>query len=1411
MSNGERGETTLKVDRKSGPAVKRRRRDAAPAPAFPIVGVGASAGGLEAFTQLLAPIPSELGMAFVLIQHLDPTHPSRLVEALARKTRMPVHEIKGGMLIEPGHVYVIAPNMEVSLRQGAFVVHPRGHQPGKPAMPIDAFFCALASERHSQAIGVVLSGTASDGTEGLRAIKAEGGVTIIQDPQTAKFSGMPESALASGVVDLSLSIPKLADELIRLAHHPYMVPSGRALESAAAQPESDEDVQAILGTLREAVGVDFSEYKATTLERRIARRMAVRKADTLHDYALLLQGNSAEAQALFDDLLIHVTSFFRDPEVFAALKTHVFPEILKHKADPEPVRAWVAGCSSGEEVYSLAIALCEYLDEAHVKRPIQIFGTDLSEKAVQKVRAGVYPESAVTSVSPERLQRFFTKVEGGYRVGKAIRDICVFVRHDLARDPPFAKLDLISCRNVLIYFNPALQQRSLEMFHYCLNSPGFLVLGQAEGVPGRQEFFSALDETNKVFARTAAARRLRPVGAKRPANSGGGAWIAGKSGVAAPSTADVSRQVDTLLLGLYAPAGVIVNERMEVLEFRGRTAPYLEAPPGQPQINLLKMVRGGLLSELRVAFGRAKEERTPIHRDRVRLEVNGVTTRCNIVVLPIAGNGQAKDGLFAVLFEPALPDPPVVESKGVRANGAQGRTEARGDALEHELTATKEFLQSLISEHQIANDALASTNAELVSSNEELLSMNEELETAKEELQSTNEELTTLNDEMQNRNHELSQLNNDVINLLNGVEIAIVIVDAQLRVRRFTPQASTTLNLLASDIGRPISDIRPNVSVARLDALIKEVMQTVALKELEVQDAQGRWYRMQIRPYKTVDNKIDGAFLTLVDVDTLKRAQQEAEWGRAYSAGIVEAVQVPLIVLDEGLFVRSANEAFYETFRMSPAETERTSLFDLGKGLWNATELRSSLGTMPVGSTRFQNIKVEVDVPQLGRQTMSLSARPVRSGPGMGPLLVLAIENITVRERAEREREKLLHQAQAAKGEAEQATRAKDRFLAVLSHELRTPLAALLLQVELLRRRTADGVDIERSINAIERSARIQARLTDDLLDVSRIVAGKLDLTLERVDLATVVREGLEMVRAMADAKPVVLETVVGDSVGSVLGDPTRIRQIVWNLLTNAIKATPAGGRITIALERADGRARLEVTDTGVGIAPDFLPHIFEVFTQAQATQAGGLGLGLAIVQHVVEQHHGTVHAASPGLGKGATFTVTLPLFLGDAVRGGGLGLERIRSGTDSRDDAQPLDLNGLRILLVDDDEDTREPLVEMLGSTGAEIRPAKSAADAMQMFEEFRPQLVVSDIGMPGEDGLSLMRRIRALGPARGGDVRALALTAMASVKDREEALAAGFTMHLAKPIGFDELAEALHALVQRRRVIERRAKRQP
>jgi len=456
--------------------------------------------------------------------------------------------------------------------------------------------------------------------------------------------------------------------------------------------------------------------------------------------------------------------------------------------------------------------------------------------------------------------------------------------------------------------------------------------------------------------------------------------------------------------------------------------------------------------------------------------------------------------------------------------------------------------------------------------------------------------------------------------------------------------------------------------------------------------------------------------------------------------------------------------------------------------------------------TRFQNVKIDVDVPRLGTRTMSLSARPVRSGHGMAPMIVLAIEDITDRELAERDREHLLEQAQSATAGAEQATRAKDRFLAVLSHELRTPLSALLLQVELLRRRTADGAGIDANIDAIERAARIQARLTDDLLDVSRIVAGKLDLALERVDVAMLAGEAIDMVRGLAERHRVTLDAKLAESVGPVFGDPTRLRQVVWNLLSNAIKATPEGGRVAIEVERREGRACIQVSDTGAGIPADFLPRIFDVFSQAYPAKAGGLGLGLAIVRHVVEQHKGSVEAASPGEGGGATFTVTLPLFLGEAVRGGVEGLERVRTVGALRDPAQPLAMEGLRVLVVEDDRETREPLVEMLRTTGADVRAAGCAADAMRVFGEFKPELLICDIGMPEEDGLSFIGRIRALGAEKGGDVRALALTAMASVKDREEAIAAGFNMHLPKPIGFEELTGALLALLHRRRMLERR-----
>lgn len=874
---------------------------------FPIVGIGASAGGLETFTSLLSELPPDTGMAYVLIQHLDPTHSSFLTQALSKTTQMPIHEIEDGMKTRPNHVYVIPAGSDIGILHGIFTLLPRKKLPGGTHLPIDFFFRALAADRGNQSIGVILSGTGSDGTEGLRTIKAEGGVTLVQDPKSAKFSGMPQNAVDEDVVDFCLPISSLTKELVNLSRHPFM--SGRSREPLSS-PKDGQDLQKVFVLLRNAIGVDFSEYKPATIKRRLARRMALLKINTLDDYIRLLQDSPSEAQALFQNVLIHVTSFFRDPEVFEKLKTDIYPEIIKNKKGNSPVRIWVCGCATGEEVYSLAISLLEFLGDRLSKVPVQIFGSDISESVIEKARTGFYADAAVGNISQERLGRFFVKVEGGYQINKLVRELCVFVKHDLARDPPFSRLDLVSCRNVLIYFDHALQKRVLSTFHYCLNEPGFLLLGRTENVASRQPFFSTVDKANKIFLRAPGTSRLT-FPALKESTAGTRPPLQAVSMKPSQSAGDVAKYADSLLLSTYAPAGVVVNEQMEILQYRGKTGPYIEAPPGKPQTHLLKMVRNGLATELRALFKQAKDQSTTARRERVRFEQDGKRRTCNLVVIPMRALSVSKDRLFIVLFEEVKSTIPVQGQIGSKKRGLSQRDlrkeELKSVQLESELRDTKEYLQSLIEENQRTNEAFNAANEELISGNEELQSMNEELETAKEELQSTNEELTTVNDELQSRNQELSKVNDDLINLLNSVEIPIVILDMHRCVRRFTPRARTIMNLLPGDVGRPIDDIKPNIKVDDLDQQISDVIETLTFKESEVQDNQGKWHRLQIRPYKTAENKIDGVVVSLVDVDTLRRAVKDAEWARDYATSIVEAVQIPLVVLDDKIRVISAN------------------------------------------------------------------------------------------------------------------------------------------------------------------------------------------------------------------------------------------------------------------------------------------------------------------------------------------------------------------------------------------------------------------------------------------------------------------------------------------------------------------------
>jgi two-component system CheB/CheR fusion protein len=1354
---------------------------------FPIVGVGASAGGMEAFSELLRNVPAGAGVAFVLIQHLDPTHPSYLREALTRVTTLPVIEIGDGMPVEPDHVYVIPSDADAGILKGRLVLFPRLADERKPHLPIDFFFKALAADLGNQAIGVVLSGTGSDGAEGVRAIKAEDGITFAQEPASAKFNGMPAAAVATGAVDFALPVPALARELARVGRHPFV--RGRVVEPLAGAEDEGEIRKALL-LVRSAVGIDFSEYKRASIRRRLARRMALHRLTTLEEYVRLLRTDRAEVVALFEDILIHVTSFFRDADAFEALKQRAFPDIVREKRDGGTIRIWCAGCSTGEEAYSILIALLEYLGEnGALEVRIQLFGTDISEKAIETARAGFYPDAAVRDVSAQRLARFFTKADGGgYNINKSIRERCAFVKHDLSVDPPFSKLDLVCCRNVLIYFGQELQKRVLGTFHFALNDPGFLLLGHAENIAEGTSLFQLIEKTSKIFARTAGKSTLRLAPARDAVSTS--LPIAEARVTAGP---DLVRRTESLLLDRYAPAGVIVNGRMEILNFRGRTGPYLEPAPGQPQHDLLKMARKGLAADLRIGISQARKQKSAVRRPGVRVQQDGILRICDVVVVPVSLPPVSRDEIFAVLFE----EPVQPVATAAKAEGPQADVDHLGvSKLEDELKATKEYLQSIIDEHQRSNEELLSSNEELVSSNEELQSLNEELQTAKEELQSTNEELATLNEEMQTRNAEVNEVNSDLVNILASVEVPIVIVDAQRRIRRFTPRARPILNLLPTDVGRPIDDIKPALAIENLDDKIAAVVDTVVPHEEEVKDREGRWHRLRIRPYTTVDKKIDGAVISIVDVDVLKRALGAAEWARDYAHAIVEAVQVPLVVLTETLEIAFANVAFQERYGIAREAVAGRSIHDFINGVLDTPVLRAGLDQMREKSEGFHGLESNFELPRLGSRWLSLSARAVHLA-GAGRLILLAVDDITERRRAEAERAQLLRAAEAAKAAADEANRAKDVFLATLSHELRTPLATLLLSSDLLLKGTMDPTRVRHTVETIARATTAQAQLIDDLLDVSRIATGKLKMEMRPVSLGSVVRAAVDALAPTAERKHVDLQVEMNGAPLFVSADPARLQQVVSNLLTNAIKFTPTPGRVAVTVDAADGQGRIRVTDTGVGIDPDFLPHVFERFSQehlGQTRAQGGLGLGLTIVRHIVEAHGGTARADSAGKGHGATFTVQLPLLAPSQAAGAGDQGERSAAEI-------VRGLTAVRILVVEDEPATRDALAEALRLSGAEVRAAESAATAMDVFERFRPDLLICDIAMPGEDGYSLLGRIRALGEDRGGGVLAVALTALAGDEDRERARAAGFQAHLAKPVDIDRILSALAKVLESRK----------
>ena len=957
---------------------------------FPIVGIGASAGGLEAFSELLHNLPEKTGMAFVLVQHLDPKHDSALPEILGRTTKLPVGEVTDGTVVERDHVYVIPANTSMAIKRGVLRLKARVVVKGQH-MPIDNFLRSLAKEAGQRAVGVVLSGTATDGTEGCRAIKEVGGLTFAQDEQSAKYDSMPSSAIHAGCIDFILTPKDIARELGGIGQHPYVT---RILSQTKGEFRgmAGGELEALFGLLREATGVDFTNYKHTTLHRRIRRRMDLHKIEKLKEYLLYVAKKPEEVDELYRDLLINVTGFFREPESFMALRKHVYPRLFEERKADNPVRVWVAGCSTGEEAYSIAITLLEYL-WAHTRNitqaatGIQIFATDISETALERARSGMYTKAAVSQISPERLKRFFVHQEGGYQVNKSIRDMCIFARQNLVKDPPFSNLDLVSCRNLLIYLGPLLQRRVIPTLHYALKPNGYLMLGDAESLAGFGDHFSLVDKKDKIYQKRKTTARLTTYFANADYLPRRTEDV--KSGLHFPAPFTVENEVEQLLINRFVPASVVVNDHMEIVQFQGKTGAYLEPAAGQPTFSLSKMAREGLVVDLRAALSKAKKTNATVRQEGVQFESEGKAGEVDLEVIPLRAQG-AQERYFVIVFQEK------VVQRAAGKNGS-GKTRAadhptlESRTLRREIVQLRGQLSSLIEDHETTLEEFKSVNEEVLSANEELQSTNEELETAKEELQSTNEELMTLNEEMQNRNAELSLVNSDLVNLLDTVNLPVVMVSLDLRIRRFTPPSQRLLNLLPSDIGRRLGEIRTNLELEDLEALVQETIRCASPQEHEVRERGGSWYALRIRPYKSWDSKITGAVISLQDIDTLKRALEKT---REYADGLIENSQGSILVLDDKFRVTAANRAFYRTFDVSSPETEGSSIYELGNGQWNVPGLRRVLEDVVSRNDQVIDYKVSHDFLKLGPRTMLLNARRVELQPGH-PSIVLAIEDVT--------------------------------------------------------------------------------------------------------------------------------------------------------------------------------------------------------------------------------------------------------------------------------------------------------------------------------------------------------------------------------------------------------------------------------
>jgi len=1222
----------------------------APRLAFPVVGIGASAGGLEAYTQLFEVMRADSGMAFVLIQHLPPDRESMIAEIISRRTSIPVSQVEDGIEVKPNHIYVIRPGHTLTIHEGRLHLGDPVEKPGH-SRPVDDFFKSLAEEQRERAIAVVMSGMGSNGAAGAQAIKAVGGLCIAQDPDSAQFPSMPRHLIDAGYADYILRPQDIPDVLLAYAGHPYA--RGEREDARRMLTRDQQHLREILAVLRSRTRQDFGGYKKQTVLRRVQRRMGLNRIIQISEYAKMLRQNPVEVTSLLDDLLIHVTGFFRDPDVWESLRENVVVPMVASRDPDTAVRCWVTACSSGEEAYSLAILLVEECERVGKRLDIKVFATDMAERTLQNARHGVFPGGIEAEVPPDRLERFFRREDAVYRVRQELRELVVFAPQNVLQDPPFSRLDIVTCRNLLIYLEGSVQQRVLALLHFGLREGGALLLGTSETVAGAEDLFEPIDKKARIFRRIGPTRHGSIDFPQPRAVATGDARADIRAG-GRPSLGALTARV---LLAHHLPAAITIDRDFRIVYFHGDTDPFLMQPRGEATRDLFALLRESVRGAVRSALQRAAAENAPFSVLDGWLETDGGPRQRILVTASPMENGDAADH-FVISFQERgdyTPPAPVTA-----APSAQGR----GDA---ELLRVRDELQSTVEELQTSNEELKAAHEEMVSINEELQSTNEELETSREEMQSLNEELTTVNAQLQAKMEEHQAARDDLASLLTSTDIAVLFLDTQFRIRRFTPAVKDLVEMIQGDIGRPLSDLVRKFNDPDLVRDCESVLERLSPIEREIDGHGRRWFTRRVLPYRTADNRIDGVVITFQD--------------------------------------------------------------------------------------------------------------------------------ITERKHAEAEQEKSLEREQVARTDAEAANRVKDEFLATVSHELRTPLAAILLWVKLLLEASADPSNLREGLSAIRNSAEAQRELIEDLLDTSRIIAGKLRLVPREVNALTIVRSAVEAVLPTAVAKRVTINSKLQHDVGVVSADGTRLQQVVWNLLANAVKFTPPGGAIDVALRRINDDLEIQVRDSGLGIEPEFLPRVFDRFRQADSSTTrsqSGLGLGLTITKQLVELHGGTIEATSAGRNQGATFTVRLPL--------PEFSTEQEMSGDNAHVAVGSLRLTDAKVLVVEDDASTRNALLTLLQNAGATVSAVESAAAALESIRGSTPDVIVSDVGLPIEDGYSLIHKLREFESSESRTpIPAIALTAFARDSDRARALSAGFQQHIIKPVDPDRLLLAVKSLLSK------------